>query len=345
MLFRCIHTHIYSLAARRGRFLFQEEDPDRAARRTEARKSRAEARKAEKSRNIASPTGDLLKGLRDEVTRRDSVNLPEGRQPRDLGDSIRWDTKILDALPGEDGSEKYHGIRVKMEKIVKRVFEKRYAEDLAKRPFADQYKNIINEIPEFILMKATTENGSEVEMLTRLEKELLKLRDRAKDDSLFEEAWHYLKDFIGWIRGKPTWTLEGDNRFLEGQNLPIKPRHKTNITFELQRLEKHYRDRLEKAHGHWYGDKYDNKKVAFLEEVELPFFREYYLNKAILKGSSPEQLVHDYSEVIKRKFRNTLKEEQKEAEQLVADQAEILTRENDPDWVKLRTAVRFHTAR
>ena len=209
-----------------------------------------------------------------------------------------------------------HGIRKKLQDIFDKEFPRSWASHFSPTVL-DDYKNLLRDLPEGMLMQAITENGSEEEFVNRFESILRGVRYEAEKTNMFEDSWEILKGLTRWLFNSKDWKLQGENPHI--QNGSIKPQDKMAVVPELVKLEDYYKMRFENEHGHWYGDSYDGDKVDFFEETELSFYREYYLNSAIVKKQKPYDLVVNYSEFLKRRFRETLEDRADKNQQLIAD--------------------------
>jgi hypothetical protein len=104
----------------------------------------------------------------------------------------------------------------------------------------------------------------------------------------------------------------------------------------MSKLEAHYIARLEKTHGHFFGNDYNSDMVGFLNETETPFYRELYLNRAILENKSPSVLAEHYSEYLKEALRHCIKDPVKRSAQASEDANETAKRITDAEWVAIK---------
>ena len=71
-----------------------------------------------------------------------------------------------------------------------------------------------------------------------------------------------------------------------------------------------------------------------MNEVELPFYRELHINRAILGNTQPRKLAEDYSEFLKASYRECLEDSLDRKKQAAADSAEVSTRKSDANWTE-----------
>lgn len=241
----------------------------------------------------------------------------ETREARDAAGPINPTKENLDA------------IRAELKETFEREFPRRYAATISGE-FMEKYDHILRDLPEGFLMKAITENGSEKELLSRFENEVHGLHFKAEQGRPVKEVWDGIVALCNWVTATPTWDLDGENPHIQ-KNM-IKPRHKAGIAAGFDKLQNYYQERLIATHGHWYGDAYAKPKLDFLKDVEIPFYREYFMNKAILENQTTQQMTADYCEFLKRAMRECIKDKAKEIEQENEDKNEVVSRISDPNW-------------
>ncbi|MFA6521150.1 MAG: hypothetical protein WCT53_02075, partial [Candidatus Gracilibacteria bacterium] len=248
---------------------------------------------------------------------------PDESKEIDVKGPINPDAKNLDR------------IKRQMSEIFDREFPLRYAPKFDGE-VVERYKSILRNLSEGMILRAITENGSEEEMLSRFSNKLAQIRDKAESSTVPGEVWNLIKDLFRWISGKETWewSIEGENPHV--QNSLIKPRHKTLMANSMSKLEAHYIARLEKTHGHFFGNDYNSDMVGFLNETETPFYRELYLNRAILENKSPSVLAEHYSEYLKEALRHCIKDPVKRSAQASEDANETAKRITDAEWVAIK---------
>lgn len=249
-----------------------------------------------------------------------TVSLREAHEARDVEGQINPTPENLDA------------IRIELRKIFAETFPTRYASRF-RAEFMQKYDRILRDLPEGLMLQAITENGSEKELLKRFRYELGVLRDQASRDHALTEVGLALWRFFKWAVDTKTWDLAGENPHVKSDK--IKPQHKAAIAAQMDKLEKLYKKRLEDEYGHWYGDEYDSDQVEFLEKVELPFYRELYMNKTILQNQSPRVLAESYSEFLKKSYRECLEDRVKQRTQEAIDRTETLARSSNPAWTEI----------
>lgn len=292
-----------------------------------------EAKDALNGQKIKWGTSKAIENLKKRVTEgSETKDAPEKPRERAQNISINPTPEILDGLPADDGSGPEHGIRKRLQYIFDKEFPRNWASHFSPAVL-DDYKNLLHDLPEGMLMQAITENGSEEELIDRFEGRLREFRYQAEKTNVFEDFWELLKDLTKWVFNGKDWKLEGENPFV--QKGPIKPRHKVGVIPELKKLEDYYKARLEEKHGHWYGDNYNKDRVEFFEEMEADFYREYYLNLAIVEKRHPYDLVVNYSDFLKQRFRETLEDQADKNQQLIDDQNE----KKGFEWINIVKAI------
>lgn len=292
-----------------------------------------EAKDALNRQKIKWGTSKAIEDLKARLaTGEETDSAPEKRVERAQNVPINPTPEILDGLPEDDGSRPEHGIRKRLQYIFDKEFPRNWASHFS-TTVLDDYKNLLRDLPEAMLLQAITENGSEEELLDRFETKIKDFRYKAEQTNIFEDFWEGLKELKQWIFNSEDWELEGQNPYI--QKGPIKPRHKIAVIPELKKLEDYYRVRLEEKHGHWYGDNYDGDRVKFFEEIEADFYREYYLNLAIVEKRQPYDLAVNYSEFLKTRFRETIEDPAEKIQQLADDQNE----KKGFEWINIVKAI------
>lgn len=246
-------------------------------------------------------------------------------------------------------------IRGKLRDVLTQKLPLRYASRFSGET-TEKYKNIIRDIADAWLMRAITENGSENELVERFTRQVDVLTDKASRTNYLDETLNYLKDFLDWIKRDMTWDLQGENPYLK--DTVVKPRHKTYLANDLRRIDDYYKNRLTAEYGHWYGDKYDSEAVEFLEKVELPFYKEYAINKAIVyykkeyltrrHGSMPTEkaaardLARQYSDQVREMFTACIKDPDQRRQQKEKDKTESGGRLSDQAWLDIASSIESH---
>lgn len=239
-------------------------------------------------------------------------------------------------------------LKGELQKKFNETFPMRYASKFSSE-VTEKYVRLLRDLPEGFLMKAVTENGSPEELLDEFERQITVIRTMADQNIGPAIIWQKIKEFIHWVFDVGEWEAEGDNPNLDNienpKNDTVKPRHKTSLANELKKLETYYRERLEDVHGHWYGDSYDDDKVDFLEDEEIPFYREFFLNKAILDKPphTAYKLAVDYSKFLRDSYRECIDDEYKRRNQEVADNTlEDNERQAKAEWTDPRDRMIEH---
>jgi hypothetical protein len=170
----------------------------------------------------------------------------------------------------------------------------------------------LRDMPRGFLMKAVTENGSPNALIKKFKEELGKIEDQANNVDLLLIPSNKLVDFFRWLVYMGTWDLapKGNPNLDDTPNAPgqktVKPHHKVFLQQGLGDLEKYYRERLVDKQGHLFGDNYDDDKMDYLDDTALPFYREFYLNQAILNKDSAAKLAEDYSQYLVKAYRDCI---------------------------------------
>lgn len=189
----------------------------------------------------------------------------------------------------------------------------------------DQYAAILQVIPEAVTLKAITENGSENELVEWFSAGIEEFRNKQGSFN------------VDWIIHNAEWKLQGENPSLN--NRIIKPRHKTFMANEMKKLENYYRNRFLNSYGK---NKYYKDMVRFLDEVKFGFYREYFLNKAIVENETPRALAEKYSEFLKKEFRMCIKDTTTGYRQRLEDKQEVEKRKEMPEWAEPVKAMAEH---
>ena len=225
----------------------------------------------------------------------------EGREMRDMKGPIQPTPRVLDGLPTDDGSRPEHGIRKKLAYIKERHFPMSNP-SVYRAKGLDRYSKILDDLPEAMLRSAIAENANEEELLEAYEAHMAKLEDVLKKD-----LWH--EDLDSWrFRDEALPSRSGENPFLTAvPMLTVQVKHKAEIDRQMREIEKYYYDRFVEVHSIGFND-YKDERLEFTKKTEFPFYREYFVNGAIIAHQTPDSMAEQYSEKLKELLRNCISE-------------------------------------
>lgn len=239
---------------------------------------------------------------------------------------------------------------------LQKIKDKELPDDVLRKfsgPFIDQYRTLVNDFDRFILFQAIVENGTEAALLENYTKSLQKIKavaERSTNPSMFWDTMHGIFVDIGisddtWLTKAVDWKNEGENLYLTERN--IKPKNRGKMEKVMKEMEEYYTVKFKEKNRVYLGrNKYDDTALEFVKDSLFPFYRELFLNRAIVANHSPEDLAKEYPAVIKKYLRVALSsqsilgkqddEETKTLKEKSKEEDKNYQTSDDPDWEKLK---------
>lgn len=227
--------------------------------------------------------------LRQKVQEGQEVNyLPESKE-RDPDDSINPDN--------------FENIKNELNEIFRREFPQQYQRIYSNR-VVQLYKNILLMLPEALTMQAMTENGTERQLRKEFRDIVREFAEAAEDEDMDLDEGLFILKKKEWRKPVKS-EHQTSNRFLKNRN--IKDTDKLDLSGKLQEIEQAAEAQFREQFEHFFTDDFSKDKLEFVKIHTIPFYREYYLNRAIMKNTNAGNLARDYSQFLDKALRSTLK--------------------------------------
>lgn len=170
--------------------------------------------------------------------------------------------------------------------------------------YAAEYIKVAEKMPEAMLYKAITENWSEETLYSKYRQVMGDLYTKAASRPFLKEAWGQAKRAWHWAAESENPGESGMNAAIEGKR-KISLREKPKILAKMMQLEN------ELINGddvclEWNGkckdweddDDLDEDRLKFIREEMVAFYREWFLNKAIVEDKTANELLWAYAKAL-----------------------------------------------
>lgn len=161
-----------------------------------------------------------------------------------------------------------------------------------------KYMGIITELRDAMLMRAVIQNRSRRELLNAYKEELTNWKNELKQNSYPGKAWNWIKGLaLRAVSTDPKRALS-DTKNPHLKEGPLLLRDKAFISQHLNGIENHFFADLKEQYGGTFTDDYNPKATEFVKESLIPFYKDYYLNRAIVEGWNAQTLIMYYSKIV-----------------------------------------------
>lgn len=170
--------------------------------------------------------------------------------------------------------------------------------------YAAEYIKVAEKMPEAMLYKAITENWSEETLYSKYRQVMGDLYTKAASRPFLKEAWGQTKR--AWH-----WAAESENPGESGMNMAVEGKRKIGLREKPTILAKMMQRENELINGddiclEWDGecddweddDDVDEERLEFIREEMVPFYREWFLNKAIVEDKTANELLWAYAKAL-----------------------------------------------
>ncbi|MBI2638761.1 hypothetical protein HYW83_04175 [Candidatus Peregrinibacteria bacterium] len=170
--------------------------------------------------------------------------------------------------------------------------------------YAADYIKVAEKMPEAMLYKAITENWTQETLYEKYRQAMGDLYTKAASRPLLKEAWGQTKR--AWH-----WATESENPGAPGMNMAIEGKRKISLREKPKVLAKMMQLENELINGddvclEWNGkckdweddDDLDEDRLEFIREEMVAFYREWFLNKAIVEDKTTNELLWAYAKAL-----------------------------------------------
>lgn len=211
-------------------------------------------------------------------------------------------------------------IRDRMDKIYYEIFnptDEALDEDKLDPEKTAKYRAMVETLKESILMKGIIHNRSKDEICDTYKKELTIWKKELIKRSWPKRAWDGLKGmFTGAFDSEHGRALQGPNPNLEsGAARPLRLKDKREISSRLGELENYFMEEIKKEYSGNIWDDFNKDALTFVKNELLPFYREYYVNRAIIERWTPKTLIKEYGILAAVLFSNCITDSDDRSEQ------------------------------
>lgn len=206
-------------------------------------------------------------------------------------------------IPINPTAEVLRGLERDMDGIFKEVFGSD-ASTLSTNEFqfepekVPKYLGIISELRDAMLRRAIIQNRSRRELLNAYKEELISWKNELRQKSYPGKAWNWMKGLALRIASTDPKRALSDPQNPHLKEGPLLLRDKAFISQHLNGIENHFFEDLKEQYGGAFTDDYNPKATEFVKESLIPFYKDYYLNRAIIEGWNAQTLIIYYSRMV-----------------------------------------------